>query len=766
MEQNYLKNFSWIQIFRKMGCIGDSLSSGEFEYDLNGEKGYWDCYEYSWGKYIERTTGVQVVNFSHGGLTAKQLYQSAEQKANQVKAINMLFEKEYLMQAYFVALGVNDIKGGSLDELYIDGVGNAKEDICIQDYRKNKDSFAGWYAKIIQHIQELQPDTKFFLLTMPKEETDHGEEEFAKLIWEIAGQLPNCYVIDLYGQGPEYDAAFKRKYFNGHMNAMGYLLTAQLVVEYVDKIIMEYPLEFKYVQFIGSGLQPYRQRRRAPLMGWASWNCYRTNISEEKMKKQADALVATGLADCGYTYLNMDDGFFGGREENGRLKFHAERFPNGIKPVADYAHKLGLQAGIYSEAGDNTCGYYYDAEGESGAGTGLYGHEEQDLSLFFEEYGFDFIKVDWCGALRLGLDERTQYIKIGEIIEKLRRKLNKPIVYNICRWQFPGDWAVEIADSWRTGADITPDFESVLRQIDRIRPLRKFCGPGHVNDLDMMQIGNGLSPEEEKAHFVMWCMMSAPLVLGCDLTKLNPDTLELLKNRELIALNQDSACLQAYVLDSIYDENGTELGQVWIKNLGKKDSAEKAVAFLNRSTRILKMKLELQKAGLCGCILNIRDLLKSEDVQAFQKGSEGACIEISVLPHSVQVYRIKSEKSVPVTVNEPEWEEKPMEIISAEKCRELLKAGAILVDVRTNREYAEEHLNGAVNIPYTEIHASAPDILSDKNRPVIVYCATGKRSAQAKYSLDCLGYESVYDLGRKEKMEKDCKRRTGRAGEG
>ncbi len=136
-----------------------------------------------------------------------------------------------------------------------------------------------------------------------------------------------------------------------------------LIMRKINRIIRENTVDFKYVQFIGSGYRPYVPRRNTPLMGWASWNCFRTDISERKMKEQADALVATGLADCGYSYLNMDDGFFGGRDEKGRLLFHPERFPGGIKPVADYAHRLGLKAGIYSEAGDNTCGYYYDGKG-------------------------------------------------------------------------------------------------------------------------------------------------------------------------------------------------------------------------------------------------------------------------------------------------------------------------------------------------------------------------------------------------------------------
>ncbi len=244
--------------------------------------------------------------------------------------------------------------------------------------------------------------------------------------------------------------------------------------------------------------------RKTPIMGWASWNAFRTHISEDIMKKQADALISTGLSEYGYTYLNMDDGFFGGRSADGKLQFHKERFPNGIKAIADHAHSLGLKAGIYTDGGDNTCGHYYDQEDKNGLGVGLYGFEERDLKLYLEEYGFDFIKVDWCGGVRLGLDEETQYTKIADIINEIRERTGKQIVYNICRWHFPGAWAAETADSWRTGADITPDFDSIMYQLDMIKPLARYCSPGHVNDLDMMQLGNGgLTHDEEMTHFAM-----------------------------------------------------------------------------------------------------------------------------------------------------------------------------------------------------------------------------------------------------------------------
>lgn len=450
--------------------------------------------------------------------------------------------------------------------------------------------------------------------------------------------------------------------------------------------------------------------RKTPLMGWASWNCFKTHISEERIKKQMDALVETGLADCGYIYANTDDGFFGGRAENGRLLIHKERFPNGIKVLADYAHKLGLKAGIYSDAGDKTCGYYYENEGNNGFDVGLYRHEEQDLNMFLDE---------------------------------IRHRTGRCLVYNICRWQFPGPWAAEVADSWRTGADIEPDFASVLRQIDHIKPLAKYCGPGHVNDLDMMQIGNGLSLEEEKTHFSMWCMMSTPLILGCDLTQIKTETLELVKNRELIAVNQDEACLQAFPIKTVTAEDGTLLGEIWIKDLGEKNSNKKAVAFLNRSDRPLRMKLRWEEAGLTGGIRSVRDLWKHEDCRCTEE------IELTVAGKDAEVYRVVSERAAEVTDPGAEMEEVKQEVkrISMVEALQLAADGGILVDVRSREEFQKKHLEGAINLPYYDIHGIAERHLKDKKQPVIVCCATGKRSSQSVGSLLYLGYENVYDLG-------------------
>lgn len=291
--------------------------------------------------------------------------------------------------------------------------------------------------------------------------------------------------------------------------------------------------------------------------------------------------------------------------------------------------------------------------------------------MYFEDYGFDFIKVDWCGGLRVGLDEQEQYTKIATIIDDIRKRTGRCIVYNICRWLFLGEWAFDVADSWRTGADITPNFESVINQIDNIKPLAKFCSPGDVNDLDMMQLGNGMSIEEEKTHFAMWCMMSTPLMIGCDLTKISDVTLEILKNEELIAINQDKACRQAYVISELRDEAGNLLGEIWVKEL--EDNSEKAIAFLNRSSKPISMQLMLKDAGLCGEIMNIRNLCDhcNEEITAN--------IEKIVNPHGTIVFKVKSESAVPaVNINAEFEHKKPKDIGNAVENKNISKSTLIL----------------------------------------------------------------------------------------
>ena len=464
-------------------------------------------------------------------------------------------------------------------------------------------------------------------------------------------------------------------------------------------------------------------KRLTPIMGWASWNLYRATIDEQKLTEQMNALVSTGLAEAGYTYFNIDDGFFGGRADDGTLLLHPEKFKNGMKMFADMAHEKGLYAGIYTDAGQDTCASMWDRGdvGEYGDGVGLYGYEEQDLRTYLVDWGFDFIKIDWCGGDRLGLDEQTQYTKIGGIIEEIRQETGKYKVFNVCRWQFPGEWVVDVADSWRVGGDIREEFSSIMYQIDQVAGLAQYHGPGHVNDLDMMQIGNGMNYEEDKTHFSMWCMMSTPLMLGNDLTAISDETLEIVTNKELIALNQDPACLQATL--AVDTDDG---GEIWVKDLGAEGSSTKAVALLNRSRNPLEMTCNFSDLGFSGYV-TVRDLWAHEDMDV------GDSYSVSVPAHGIVVLKVSGGEG---SVN-----------INADSAKDKVKHGAVLMDVRSAREYDESHIDGAINIEYTDILEQAEGSLPDKETEIIVYCAAGKRSAQSLNFLNYLGYEHVYNLG-------------------
>lgn len=366
---------------------------------------------------------------------------------------------------------------------------------------------------------------------------------------------------------------------------------------------------------------------KTPIMGWASWNNYRIGINEDIIKNQADAMITTGLKDAGYSFINIDDGFFGGRDVDGKIIAHKVRFPNGMKSLSDYIHSKGLKAGIYSDAGINTCASYWDKD-TIGVGMGLYGNEEQDLELFLKEWNYDFIKIDWCGGQWLGLDEQTSYKKIGNLI----RTIKPNAIYNVCRWQFPGTWVTQIADSWRISGDISNDFESIARIIDLNADLWMYASKGHYNDMDMLQVGRGMSYEEDKAHFSMWCMMQSPLLLGNDLTSMSKETIAVITNKDIIALNQSPFVYQARRIIN-YGEQ-----EVWAKPLVSTLSGEIAVALLNRSESNKTITFSLQSIGLNASKQYIINDLWTK--QTFSSSTQ-ANISREVAGHGVVVLKIK-----------------------------------------------------------------------------------------------------------------------------
>jgi len=267
---------------------------------------------------------------------------------------------------------------------------------------------------------------------------------------------------------------------------------------------------------------------------------------------------------------------------------------------------------------------------------GLYGHDEQDLLLYLKEWNFDFIKVDWCGGDWLGLDEELRYTEIGEMINAIKPEAK----YNVCRWKFPGKWVTQIADSWRISGDINNKFEDVLKIIDLNADLWAYSSKGHYNDMDMLQVGGGMSYEEDKTHFSMWCMMHSPLLLGNDLTNMSNETIEIITNEEIISLNQSPFVYQARRL---IDYGNLE---VWGKPLISTISGEVAVALLNRSQNTETITFGLESVGLNASEgYRIKDLWTKE-TYPLSKQEE---ITRTIVGHGVVVLIIKGE-SLPFNV--------------------------------------------------------------------------------------------------------------------
>ncbi len=368
-----------------------------------------------------------------------------------------------------------------------------------------------------------------------------------------------------------------------------------------------------------------------PLMGWSSWNTYRIHINEPLIRSQADAMVRLGLREVGYRYVNVDDGFFGYRDKAGVLWTHPERFPKGLKGLVDYVHSQGLKAGIYSDAGANTCGSIWDAD-PNGVGVGLYGYEKQDADLYFNQWGFDYIKIDYCGAgQQLELDERQRYTEIADAIREVARK---KVSINICRWAYPGTWCADLAASWRISADINPSWASVQHIIGKNLYLSAFATGGHYNDMDMLEVGRGLTRTEEETHFGMWCIMSSPLLIGCDLTTIPEETLELIKNEELIALNQDSLALQAAVVS----REGA--GYVLAKDVEQRRGLTRAVALYNPSDSILAFCVPLSVLELSG-ETRVRDLIRRRDEPCVDN-----TLRYDVPAHGVKILRLEGSRRI------------------------------------------------------------------------------------------------------------------------
>ena len=405
---------------------------------------------------------------------------------------------------------------------------------------------------------------------------------------------------------------------------------------------------------LSSACSNYREGVRPPMMGWNSWNAYMVDISDSIIMNAADMMIAKGLKEAGYDHVNIDDGYFGYRDSLGYMVPHPVRFPNGMKHVPEYIHSLGMKAGIYSDAGHNTCGSNYNKD-PHGLGAGLWQHEVQDAERYFNDWGFDFIKIDWCGGSKLGLDVEQRYMRIREIIDSVA---NKPIDINVCRWRYPGTWVSKVGSSWRVSGDIRPNWPSICDMINKNLYLSAYAGGGHYNDMDMMVVGYnggkdsafwedsygsnfGLTYDEEEAHFTMWCAMSSPLLIGCDLTYIPQETIDIITNPELVAINQDRLGLQAHVIQ--HDGEGYVLA----KDIEKRYTGPRAVTLYNPSDSALTFTVPAEAVGFAGG-MTVRDLNERKDLGTYE------VLEMTLPAHYAKLLRVEGKRT-DIQVYEAEW---------------------------------------------------------------------------------------------------------------
>jgi len=352
-----------------------------------------------------------------------------------------------------------------------------------------------------------------------------------------------------------------------------------------------------------------------PPMGWNSWNHYGPNIDDKTVRATADAMVATGMKAAGYVYINIDDGWQGTRDAKGVLRPN-DRFPD-MKALADYVHSKGLKLGIYSSPGPKTCAGY----------EGSLNHEEQDARTF-AEWGMDYLKYDWCQSSGTRSEMLVAYTKMRDALKKTGR----PIVFSLCQygWNKVWEWGESVGGNlWRTTGDIRDEYRVMAEIGFNQNGLEKFAGPGHWNDPDMLEVGNGgMTEDEYRTHMSLWAILAAPLIAGNDLTSMTPYTVELLTNPEVLAVDQDPLGKQGY---RIAQEGPFE---VWMKPMA---DGSKVVGLFNRQRTTEQITVEFAKLGIDG-EATVRDLWLKKDLGTF-KGKYSA----HVPRHGVVLVRVKSK---------------------------------------------------------------------------------------------------------------------------
>jgi alpha-galactosidase len=364
-----------------------------------------------------------------------------------------------------------------------------------------------------------------------------------------------------------------------------------------------------------------------PPMGWNSWNCFAHAVDDSKIRSAANAMVTNGLIEHGWTYINIDDCWEGGRDATGNILAN-EKFPD-MKALADYVHSQGLRIGIYSSPGPKTCGGF----------TGSWQHELQDAQQY-AAWGFDYLKYDWCSYSQVqdhSLPERERLMKPYQIMRQSLDRVDRDIVFSLCQYGMGNvwEWGTQVGGNcWRTTGDISDSWGSMTGNGFGSAGREPYAGPGHWNDPDMLVVGKlgwghlrptRLTPNEQYTHISLWCLLSSPLLIGCDMSQLDAFTLNLLSNDEVLAVDQDPLGEQA----SRISQNGNL--EIWAK---KMEDGSWAVGLFNRGELESPVELAWSELGITGTH-RVRDLWRQSDLGEFS-GSFHA----SVPRHGVVLVRI------------------------------------------------------------------------------------------------------------------------------
>jgi len=368
---------------------------------------------------------------------------------------------------------------------------------------------------------------------------------------------------------------------------------------------------------------------KTPPMGWNTWNTFRLDINEDLVKESVAIFIEKGLKDAGYQYVVIDDGWQIDRDEHGYILCDKEKFPSGIKSLVDHVHSAGLKFGIYSDAGYMTCGGF----------PGSLGYEYQDARTY-AEWGVDYLKYDWCHTGNQNAHDSYLLMKNALV------KAGRPIVFSICEWgsSQPWEWAPEVGNLWRTTYDIRPcwdcgemvmsrgklveNFIGFTKILDLQVGLESYARPGHWNDPDMLEVGNGtLTYHENVAHFSLWCILAAPLMLGNDIRNMSEEVLEIITNPEAIAVNQDPLGRQG---KKVRDDGDFE---VWSRELY---DGSRAVVLFNRSENESEIGFKWSEVGLPQDLkFKVRDLWQRKNV-----GKYSGYFSDTVPPHGVVMVKV------------------------------------------------------------------------------------------------------------------------------